>query len=182
MMRKLLIATSLCACFALTAAAQTPSAEHMDMGEHGGHEPSKTSEQTANVHLAPGEVLHRGEPIGDSPAVKFADVLKSPEKYEGKQVIVEGVVQRSCQVMGCWMEFAPEKGVQGVHVNMKDQAFFVPFNTAGLHARAEGTFVVTPLTKEGAEQRAKQGANLKRNPDGTATEITFTATGVELRK
>jgi hypothetical protein len=181
MMRKLLIASSLCACFALTAAAQTPSTEHMDMGEQGG-EQSKTADQTANVNLAPGEVLHRGEPIGGSPAVKFADVLKSPEKYAGKQVIVEGVVQRSCQVMGCWIEFAPEKGVQGVRVNMKDQAFFVPFNSAGLHARAEGAFVVNALSKAGAEQRAKQGANLKRNPDGTASEITFTATGVELHK
>jgi hypothetical protein len=181
MMRKLLITASLCACFALVAAAQTPSAEHMDMDEHG-HEHSKTSEQTANVNLAPGEVLHRGDPIGDSPAVKFADVLKSPEKYAGKQVIVEGVVQRSCQVMGCWMEFAPEKGVRGVHVNMKDQAFFVPFNAAGLRARAEGTFVLTALSKEDAERKAKEGANLRRNPDGTADEITFTATGVELRK
>ncbi|MFL6227941.1 MAG: DUF4920 domain-containing protein [Pyrinomonadaceae bacterium] len=182
MMRKLLIAAALCACFALSAAAQTPSAEPTDMGAHGGHEHSKPSEQTANVHLAPGEVLHRGAPIGDSPAVKFADVLKEPSKYAGKQVIVEGVVQSSCQVRGCWLEFAPEKGVRGIRANMKDEAFFVPFNSAGLRARAEGTFVVTALSKEDAEQRAKQGANLQRNPDGTANEISFTATGVELRK
>jgi hypothetical protein len=108
--------------------------------------------------------------------------LKEPAKYADRVVVVEGVVERVCQKQGCWMELAPEKGARGVRVAMKDHAFFVPFNSAGLRARAEGTFEVKTLTREDADHYEKEGARLTRNPDGTATEVSFTASGVELRK
>ncbi|MCA1630654.1 MAG: DUF4920 domain-containing protein [Acidobacteria bacterium] len=184
-MRDLLIATALLCCSALTAAAQSHPDKHAD--EHAdkhSHEQAHTpqQQQAANVRLAPGEVVRRGEPLGDSPAVKFADVLKEPAKYEGKRVVVEGVVERVCQTQGCWMELAPEKGARGVRVAMKDHAFFVPFNAAGLRARVEGTINVKTLSKADADHYEKEGAKLTRNPDGTANEISFVATGVELRK
>ena len=179
MMRRLLIAIALLCCCALTGAAQTRPDKHA--GEHG-HEHGKTSEQAANVTVAPGEVVRRGEPVGDSPAVKFALLLKEPAKYEGKRVVVEGVVERVCQMQGCWMELAPEKGTRGVRVAMKDHAFFVPFNAAGLRARVDGTLSVKTLSKADADHYEKEGAKLKRNPDGTADEVSFVATGVELRK
>jgi hypothetical protein len=182
-MRKPLIAISLLCCLALTAAAQSPHDEHADKhaGKHE-HEHAKTSEQAANVTVAPGEVVRRGEPLGDSPAVRFADVLKEPAKYEGKRIVVEGVVERVCQMQGCWLELAPEKGARGVRIAMKDHAFFVPFNAAGLTARVEGTLGVKTLSKADADHFEGEGAKLERNPDGTATEIGFVATGVELRK
>jgi hypothetical protein len=109
-------------------------------------------------------------------------VLKEPARYADKLVVVEGVVERVCQKQGCWLELAPEKGARGVRVAMKEHAFFVPFNSAGLRARAEGTFAVKTLTKEDADHFEKEGARLTRNADGTATEVSFTASGVELRK
>jgi hypothetical protein len=183
MMRKLLIAIALLCCSALTSVAQSQPDKHAagHAGKHE-HEHGKTSEQAANVTVAPGEVVRRGEPLGDSPAVKFADVLKEPAKYEGKRLIVEGVVERVCQMQGCWMELAPEKGARGVRVAMKDHAFFVPFNAAGLRARVDGTLSVKTLSKEDADHYEKEGASLRRNPDGTANEISFVAAGVELRK
>jgi hypothetical protein len=178
MMGRLLIAFTLCACITPPAAQSQPG-QHAD--QHG-HEPGKSSDQAANVEVAPGEVVKRGEPVGDAPAVKFADVLKEPQRYADKTLIVEGVVERVCQMQGCWMELAPEKGARGVRVNMKDHAFFVPFNAAGLRARVEGTFSLNVLSKADADHLEKEGASLRRNPDGTANEISFVATGVELRK
>lgn len=182
MMRNLLIAIALFCCSALTGVAQSQPAKQDGHADKHTHEHGKTSEQAANVTVAPGEVVRRGEPVGDSPAVKFADVLKEPSKYEGKRVVVEGVVERVCQMQGCWMELAPEKGARGVRVAMKDHAFFVPFNAAGLRARVDGTLSVKTLSQEDADHYEGEGAKLKRNPDGTATEISFVATGVELRK
>jgi hypothetical protein len=127
-------------------------------------------------------VVRRGAPVGDSAAVDFAALLKEPAKYADKSVVVEGVVERVCQKQGCWMELAPEKGARGVRVEMKDHSFAVPFNAAGLRARAEGVFTLKTLTKEDADHFEREGAKLKRNPDGTADELSFTATGVELRK
>lgn len=179
-MKRLLTAFSLVACLALAANAQTH--EHKDKHEHQGHHAPAPSEQTANVTLKGGEIVKRGAPLGTSEAVKFADVLKEPQKYAGKTVIVEGIVERVCQKQGCWMELAPEQGARGVRVAFKDHAFFVPFNSAGLKARAEGVFAVKSLTSEEADHLEREGANLKRDKDGEASEVTFTATGLELRK
>ncbi len=202
-LKKLLPAMALAAACAATAAAQEPAhkeghkaehkaehkeghkAEHKE-GHKAGHDGhgahGARPEGGADVNPAAGEVVKRGAPIGDSAAVDFAALLKEPAKYAEQNVVVEGVVERVCQKQGCWMELAPEKGARGVRVNMKDHSFAVPFNSAGLRARAEGVFTLKTLTKADADHFEKEGAKLKRNPDGTADELSFTATGVELRK
>lgn len=198
--KRLLSALALAACAAVATAAQEPAhqeghkaghksehkaepksgqqAEHKD--GHGKHGPAP--EGAANVTPAAGEIVRRGAPVADGESVDFAALLKEPAKYAEKTVVVEGVVERVCQKQGCWMELAPAKGARGVRVNMKDHAFAVPFNSAGLRARAEGVFSLKTLTKADADHFEKEGAKLKRNPDGTADELSFTATGVELRK
>jgi Domain of unknown function (DUF4920) len=184
MMKKVLTSIALLACLSGAAAAQSQTQKHEDKhGQHGHvQEQGKTPAEAAPVALAEGEVARRGQPLGASPFVKFADVLREPARYAGKAVVVEGVVERVCQKQGCWMELAPERGARGVRVAMKEHAFFVPFNAAGLRARAEGTFSLKTLSKEDADHFEKEGAKIKRNPDGTADELSFTATGVELRK
>jgi hypothetical protein len=191
MTKRLLLPAALVAALATAAAAQSHPAEHGDRhGKQGekhaqehGHRQGPPSEQAAPVTLAEGQAITRGAGVSaDAPGVKLADVLKGPAKYADRVVVVEGVVERVCQKQGCWMELAPEKGARGVRVAMKDHAFFVPFNSAGLRARAEGTFEVKTLTREDADHYEKEGARLTRNPDGTATEVSFTASGVELRK
>ncbi len=190
--KKLLSALALAAACAAPAPAQEPAhkdghkaeqktehkAEHKE--GHGKHGPAPPG--AANVTPTPGEIVRRGAPIAGGESVDFAALLKEPAKYAEKTVVVEGVVERVCQKQGCWMELAPEKGARGVRVEMKDHSFAVPFNSAGLRARAEGVFTLKTLTKEDADHFEKEGAKLKRNPDGTADELSFTATGVELRK
>jgi hypothetical protein len=124
------------------------------------------------------ETVKRGAPLGDSPAVALADVLKEPQKYAGKPVIVE----RACTRAGCWMEIAPKTGAEGVRVTFKDYGFFVPLNSKGMKVRAEGEFAVRQLSKADADHYEQEGARLKRNADGTADEVSFVASGVELRK
>lgn len=193
MTKRLIASAALVAALATAAAAQShtagPDTKHDDeqdaqhaQGGHG-HRQGQPSEQAKPVTLAEGETVKRGAAIdAGASVVKLADVLKEPAKYAGRVVVVEGVVERVCQKQGCWLELAPEKGARGVRVAMRDHAFFVPFNSAGLRARAEGTFEVKTLTKEDADHFEKEGARLTRNADGTATEVSFTASGVELRK
>lgn len=130
-----------------------------------------------------GEVVKRGAPIGDSPAVSLATALREPTKFAGKRVVIEGVAARVCSRKGCWMEVAPRLGAnESVRVTFKDYGFFVPLNAQGMKVRAEGEFVVKRLSKEQADHYAEEGARLIRNADGTANEIGFIATGVELRR
>ena len=199
-LNRMLAACALAAACAAATAAQEPAqkdghkdthkaehkAEHKAAHEHkqghAQHGQAARPEGGADVNPAPGEVVRRGAPLGDSAAVDFAALLKEPAKYADKTVVVEGVVERVCQKQGCWMELAPKKGARGVRVAVKDHSFAVPFNAAGLRARAEGVFTLKTLTKEDADHFEREGAKLRRNPDGTADELSFTATGVELRK
>ena len=94
---------------------------------------------------------------------------------------IEGVIERSCTEMGCWMEIAAVKGGDTVRADTKHK-FFIPLQAAGMKIKAEGTFSLNILSKDKADHLAGEGAKLKRNADGTANEIAFVATGVELSK
>jgi hypothetical protein len=144
------------------------------------HAPAQTKETSADGD-AP---VRRGEAIGDSPRVAFADVLKEPKKFAGKTVVVEGAVERVCQAEGCWMQIVPDGAPEAGAVRVTfDHKFAVPKDSAKMKFRAEGTFSVKTLSKETVEHLVKEdGAKIKTNPDGTADELAFLATGVELWK
>jgi hypothetical protein len=168
-MKTFFAALLLCICAAGAAAQEA---------HHGQHQKQET---TAAVES--GRVL-RGEAIGaDTRRVSFADALKEPQKYDGKTVVIEGVVRRVCQAEGCWVEIGPKAESDGSVRVTFDHKFTVPKDGAQMNFRAEGTLKVKTLSKETVEHLVKDdGAKLKTNPDGTANEVTFLATGVELWK
>jgi hypothetical protein len=130
-------------------------------------------------------VLKRGAGIGTAKKVELANVLKKPDEFTGKAVLVEGVIVRSCKMEGCWMELAPNKEAKSVRVTFgKNHAFSIPLDAAGMKARAEGVFTVKTLSKAEVEHLINEdGAKFDNiNKDGTVTEISFEATGVELTK
>lgn len=127
-------------------------------------------------------LVKRGADLGDSPRVDLADALRSVSSYAGRTVIVEGTVNRVCQMKGCWMELAPAGADRGVRVTFKDYAFFVPTDSRGAAARLEGEFERNTFSKADADHLIAEGVALTRNPDGTATEVSFVAQAVELRK
>ncbi len=129
-------------------------------------------------------MLKRGAAIGKSDKVSLAKVLKNPNKYAGRNVLVEGVIVRSCKMEGCWMELAPSKDAQSVRVKFKEHAFFIPLDSAGMNAKAEGVFSIKTLTKKEVDHLMNEdGAKFNNiNKDGTVTEISFEAFGVELSK
>ena len=128
-------------------------------------------------------VVKRGAPVADAERVAFADALKEPAKYAGKSVIIEGVAVRVCKKEGCWMEIAPTQFGATVRATFLNHAFFVPKDADGQKFRAIGEFTVRKLDRETVEHLVKEdGAQIKTNPDGTADEVTFIATGVELWK
>jgi hypothetical protein len=132
--------------------------------------------------LEESEVVRRGAEIGDSPLVAVRDVLEDFERFSNETVIVEGEVGEVCQMKGCWMALVAEGAAPRIRVTFKDYAFFVPKDTTGCTARLEGEFHRNVLSKDDADHLEGEGAKLERHPDGTATEISFVASGVELRR
>jgi hypothetical protein len=169
-MKTFFAALLFCAC-ALVAAAQDA------------HQGGQHKQEPATAADSSGRIL-RGDPIGtDTQRVSFADALKEPQKFDGKKVVIEGVVRRVCQAEGCWMEIGPKaEGEESVRVTF-DHKFAVPKDSSKMNFRAEGTLKLKTLSKETVEHLVKDdGAKIKTNPDGTANEVTFLATGVELWK
>ncbi|HET7707165.1 MAG TPA: DUF4920 domain-containing protein [Thermoanaerobaculia bacterium] len=129
------------------------------------------------------DVIKRGAAIApDAKAVPLAKVLESPETYAKTAVVVDGVISQACTRKGCWMELVPEAGKPGVRVTFKDYGFFIPLDSKGMVARAEGVTTIKTLSKKEADHLSEEGAKLTRNEDGTAREVSFVANGVELRK
>jgi hypothetical protein len=148
-------------------------------------QPVAKNVQNAPVDLKAGVTITRGEALsGKAKNVSLEKVLEDPAKFEDKKVAVEGVIVRSCKKEGCWMEMADKEGGRSVRVTFGDHAFFIPLNAAGMRVKAEGVFKTKTLSKEHVDHLINEdGAKFEnRNADGTVTEVSFDATGVELTK
>jgi len=131
---------------------------------------------------ADGKII-RGAAIGKSKKVSLKKILKNPEKYAGKMVRVKGFVVRSCKKEGCWAELgAKPDSNKTIRVKMKDHAFFIPLKSSGYKVLTEGVFSVKTLSEEEVKHLMEEdGAKFdKINSDGTVTEISFLASGIEL--
>lgn len=161
----------------------TSFAQHQEMNSKG--EPVAKNEQNKPVELKAGEKITRGQALAKG--VKKSSVekaFKEPTKVADKTVELNGVVVRSCKKEGCWAEIADKDGGKSVRVTFGDHAFFIPLNAAGMKVRAQGAFKTKTLSKEHVDHLIKDdGAKFdNRNADGTVTEVSFDATGVELVK
>lgn len=148
-------------------------------------EPVAKTAENAPVNLKKGEKIFRGARLSRGVRkISVAAALAAPEKAAGQTVEISGVIVRSCKKEGCWMEMADREGGPSVRVTFGDHAFFIPLNAAGMKVRAQGVFKVNILSKEKVEHLIKDdGAKFDRiNPDGTVTEVSFDAVGVELTK
>lgn len=172
-MKKFFAIFALVAAFGVTALAQEMKMDGM-----------KPTDKDKTEAIPADGVLKRGAALGNSKKVSLAKVLANPSKYAGKTVRVDGVIVRSCKTEGCWMELAPSANAKSVRVKMKDHAFFIPLEAAGASAKAEGVVSVKTLSKEEVKHlQEEDGAKFDNiNKDGTVTEVSFEATGVELTK
>lgn len=125
-------------------------------------------------------VVRRGGAVASGPAIPVTQLVASARNFVAKPIIVEGVITRECTEKGCWMQVAPSSETSGIRVTFKDYGFFIPQSMVGRRARMAGVTKVTTHTKAAADHLIGEGANLQRNADGTATEVQFVASGVEL--
>src|SRR4051812_21803418 len=126
-MKKILILMTLSVAFTVAA-----------FGQEGKTEKAQPTEADKTAAIPSGSYLKRGATIGKAEKVALDKALLDPAKFAGKTVLVEGVIVRSCKMEGCWAEMASKKDAPSVRVKMKDHAFFIPLESAGATARAEG--------------------------------------------
>jgi hypothetical protein len=153
----------------------------------GGEAPSAKPEPTKAAPTASASaaatVGKYGAPLGSAPPEALASVLATPDRFAGRPVTVEGHVRRACTAMGCWMELAEsgDEAAPGCRVIMKDHSFFVPTDSAGASARVEGTLSVRRIEPGQVAHMEGEGAKFDHKAaDGSAEELRFVASGVEL--
>ena len=95
-----------------------------------------------------GEGKMYGKKVTVKEVTAIADILANPEKFEGKQVLVEGKVGDVCRKMGCWMMLSGEAKDVTIRIKVKDGEIVFPQDARGKMARAQGVVSVRSMTKE----------------------------------
>ena len=154
--------------------------------EAGGRPRERAAAKREAVAAAPtgsaGAKLY-GAPISSGSAAELADVLKDPERFTGKTLVMSGHVRSACTRMGCWMELAASKdpAAPACRVTFHGHGFFVPKDSAGSDARVEGRVEVVRVSAAHAAHLEEEGARVAdKSNDGSAREVHLVASGVEL--
>lgn len=85
---------------------------------------------------------------------KVSDILANPEQFNGKRVLVEGVITEVCSKRGCWIQIGSDKEFQSIQFKVEDGVIVFPMEVKGKTAKAEGVVDVRTVS---VEDQIKQG-------------------------
>lgn len=114
-----------------------------------------------------------------STATPLALVLGEPDRFAGKPVLVRGRIADVCQKKGCWTIL--RDGDAHVRVRFQDYGFFLPKDSTGSEAWAEG--LVSVITLSESEARHYEAESSDGDPsgiDGPQRQLSFMASGVRI--
>ncbi|MBW2290826.1 MAG: DUF4920 domain-containing protein [Deltaproteobacteria bacterium] len=120
-----------------------------------------------------------GAPLVDGTPTPIGEILRDPERFAGQTVLLRGRITDLCQKKGCWTVITDDR--HAIRVRFQDYGFFLPKDSVGVEAWAQGTVSVRSLS----ERDARHYASESRDGDpsrikGPQREVGFTATGVRL--
>ncbi len=79
-----------------------------------------------------------GEGISLTNITKVSEILAKPEEFEGKKVLIEGMITGVCEARGCWMSIASDKNFQEIKIKVLDGVIVFPMSAYGKVAKVEG--------------------------------------------
>ncbi|MDP6946515.1 MAG: DUF4920 domain-containing protein [Myxococcota bacterium] len=109
-------------------------------------------------------------------SISIAELQANVDKYEGKEVRIEGLVTGVCPKRGCWFDMAGEKAGESMRFKVKDGVMVFPMEANGKYAVAQGVVRKMPKTLEqskqwAAYQKKEYGADL--DPESITEPITI---------
>lgn len=96
-----------------------------------------------------------GKEISLKQKTSISEILKNSEKFEGKRVLVEGMVIGVCEKRGCWIELSSENN-EKIRVKVNDGEIVFPMEAKGKNALVEGT-VYSLVVGNGCEGNCEEG-------------------------
>jgi hypothetical protein len=79
-----------------------------------------------------------GEGVTIKTATSVKSILSEPEKYLGKDVMVEGEITKVCQMAGCWIMLKDASSSDGIMIKVDDGVIVFPKDGAGKKVAAQG--------------------------------------------
>lgn len=81
-----------------------------------------------------------GKEITQTQKTAISKILAEPEAFEGKTILVEGVVAGVCDDKGCWIDLSGENPNEKIKVKVEDGVIVFPQDAKGKTALVEGVF------------------------------------------
>jgi len=91
-----------------------------------------------------------GKEITLEEKTKISDILKDPDSFLDKTVLVEGEILDVCPMAGCWIELSSDVEDEKIKVKVKDGEIVFPMEAKGSIALVEGKVYKIELSKEKA--------------------------------
>ena len=102
------------------------------------------------------EEVKLGKPIAVKSATPIKDILSQPDKYLGKDVLIEGEITEVCQNMGCWINVKDASTSEVIQVKVDDGVIVFPKDGAGKKVVAQGKLEKVAVTKEELQHQAEE--------------------------
>lgn len=103
------------------------------------------------------DVTNLGKDIALKDKTKISDVMKSPENFVGKNILVEGKVVDVCTMRGCWMKVSSDKKRESMTVKVKDGEMVFPVSARGKNVLVEGELFKVVVDQKEQEEMKKDG-------------------------
>jgi hypothetical protein len=119
-----------------------------------------------------------GKPLSIKKSLSLQEAIQQPAKYQNQKVLLEGKISDVCQMKGCWLMLSD--GERAIRIKFEGYSFFVPKDSRGKRARAEGRLVQETLSEDIARHYAAEELT-KSDPSaikGPQRVVTFEAAGV----
>lgn len=133
-------------------ASEEPTSQPAAEGEGEGYE------ATTPRRLADGTEVFGGELTAELAVTPLSSILKEPERFGDARVKTQGVVERVCAMMGCWMELSSGDGGEALRAPMAGHAFFLPQEVVGRRATVEGVIHLRELSDAQKKHLEAEGA------------------------
>lgn len=104
-----------------------------------------------------------GEPFTATDILPVDRLVADPAAWDGKDVVLEGVIKEVCQKKGCWHTLATADPAVNVMVKDKEYKIFLPKDSAGKKVHLKGTFAVADIPEDEARHYAEDAG---RDPSG----------------
>lgn len=117
-----------------------------------------------------------GAPIELERVTSVDDVVRHAERFENRTILVSGRVSDVCQKKGCWTVLRGES--ESIRIRFADYAFFVPKDSQGRLAYAEGVVEVAKPDPDAIAHYASESKQPPPEARDSDRTVSFTATGI----